>query len=202
MKIVIVNPKISLNKKRRAINDVIDQALNTWLINNSYYPIVLPNSTIKIKKKKIELFLKRLKPKGIVLSGGNDVTKNSLRYSMQLFLIQFSKSNRIPLLGICQGMQMLGVSDGAKLIRVKNHVRAKHLLVNLTNEKFPIEVNSYHDYSLKKCPRNYRVTTITNTGDIESIKHKKYFIEGWMWHPERDIKINKINNYRLKKLFK
>ena len=52
MKIVIVNPKISLNKKRREINDVIDQALNKWLINNSYYPIVLPNSTIKIRKKK------------------------------------------------------------------------------------------------------------------------------------------------------
>ena len=120
---------------------------------------------------------------------------------MQLFLIKFSIDKKIPLLGICQGMQMIGVSNGSKLIKVKNHVRKNHSLINLTNENFPTKVNSYHDYSLKNCPNNYKVTTISNDGNIESIKHKKYSIEGWMWHPERDKQINKINNTRLKKLF-
>ena len=30
-------------------------------------------------------FLKKLNPKGIVLSGGNNVDKKSIRYEMQLF---------------------------------------------------------------------------------------------------------------------
>ena len=42
---------------------------------------------------------------------------------MQSFLINYSKANKIPLLGICQGMQMLGVKYGSKLIKVKNHVK-------------------------------------------------------------------------------
>ena len=120
---------------------------------------------------------------------------------MQSLLINFAQLNQIPLLGICQGMQMLGVLNNVKLIRVKNHVRKHHKLINLTKEKFPFKVNSYHDFALNKCPPNFRVTTITKKGDIESIKHKKFNIEGWMWHPERDNKINKVNNFRLKKLF-
>ena len=36
--------------------------------------------------------------------------------------------------------------------------------------------------------------------NIESIKHNFLPWEGWMRHPERDKKINKINNFRLKKI--
>ena len=52
MKIVIINPKISVNKKRKEINDVIDQALISWVKTNSYYPLILPNLIIKLPKKK------------------------------------------------------------------------------------------------------------------------------------------------------
>jgi gamma-glutamyl-gamma-aminobutyrate hydrolase PuuD len=201
MKIVIVNPKVIINKKRNEVNDVIDHSLIRWLKNNSYNPIVLPNQTIKQSNKIIVSFLKKLNPKGIVLSGGNDVDKKSIRYEMQLLLIKYSQNYKIPLLGICQGMQMMGVLNKSKLIKVKNHVRKNHKLINLTKENFPSVVNSYHDYALNSCPKNFSITTTTNKGDIESIKHKKLKIEGWMWHPERDKQTNKVNNFRLKKLF-
>lgn len=202
MKNILINPKILSDKKRNEINDVIDHALIKWLINNSYNPIVLPNLITNLPKKKIILYLKKLNLKGIILSGGNDVKKNSIRYLMELFLIKYSISKKIPLLGLCQGMQMLGVCNGSKLIKVKNHVKKNHKLINFSKEKFPKFANSYHDYSLKNCPKGFEITTTSESGDIESIKHKKYPLEGWMWHPERDLKINPINNYRLKNLFK
>ena len=39
-------------------------------------------------------------------------------------------------------------------------------------------------------------------GEIEAIKHKKYALEGWMWHPEREeeYKIQDIKN--IKRIFK
>lgn len=202
MKLVIVNPKIIKNKKRNEVNDVIDHALIKWLKTNSYDPIVLPNHLIKQPNKMIRSFLKKLNPKGIVLSGGNEVDKKSIRYKMQLFLIKYSQSHRIPILGICQGMQMMAVLNKSKLIKVKNHVRKKHKLVNLTKEKFPSVVNSYHEYSIKNCPKNFFITTKSSDKNIESIKHNFLPWEGWMWHPERDKKINKINNFRIKKIFK
>tara|TARA_B100001057_G_scaffold492224_2_gene584157 strand:+ start:2693 stop:3301 length:609 start_codon:yes stop_codon:yes gene_type:complete len=202
MKNILINPKISINKDRKEINDVIDHALINWLIKNSFNPIVISNKNLMITKKKSIQFLKSLRIRGIVLSGGNDGDHKNPRYKSQVFLINYAKKNKIPILGICQGMQMLGYKFGSKLIKVKNHVKKMHRLINLSKEKFPNYVNSYHNYSLKSCPKNFYITTKSEDGNIESIKHKFYPWEGWMWHPERDKKFNRINNFRLKKIFK
>ncbi len=202
MKNILISPKISINTKRREINDKLDHALIKWLISNSYNPIIISNKTTILKKKKLYNFLTSLKLKGIVLSGGNDVKKKSIRYKFQSLLVDYSLLNMTPILGICHGMQFLGVKFGSNLKKVKNHVRKNHKLINLTKEKFPKKVNSYHDYSLKSCPKNFFITTKSVDGNIESIKHKKFSWEGWMWHPERDQKVNAINNIRLKKIFK
>ena len=138
---------------------------------------------------------------GIILSGGNDVEKKTLRYKFQVYLVNFALKNKIPILGICQGMQMMGIKFGSKLVKVKNHIRKNHKLINLSKEKFPKKTNSYHQYSLKSCPKNFFITTKSLDGNIESIKHKVLPWEGWMWHPERDKKTDKINNLRLKKIF-
>lgn len=202
MKNILVNPKLLINKKRQEINDVIDHRLINWLLSNSYNPIIISNTVSKnLQRKKLGL-LKKMNIKGIILSGGNDVKKNSLRYLSQINLINFAKKNKLPLLGICQGMQMLGVYYGSKLKKVKKHVVKNHKLILFSDKKFPKHVNSYHNFALKTCPKEFFVTTKSTDGEIESIKHKKYNWEGWMWHPERDSKINKINNERLKKIFK
>lgn len=201
MKNLIINPDVFVDKKRNEVNDKIDHALINWLIRNSYNPIIISNETLVLPKKKLNLFLNSLKIKGILLSGGSFI-KNSKRYKFQNLLIDYALRNNLPLLGICQGMQIIGERFGSKLIKVKNHVRKRHELINLSKEKFPKNCNSYHNYSLKKCPKNFYITTRATDGNIESIKHRNLVWEAWMWHPERDKKIDKTNNYRLKKIFK
>ena len=115
MKNLLINPKISINNKRNEINDQIDHALIYWLIKNSYNPIIISNKFLMLPKKKLNQFLKSLKIKGIILSGGNDVKKKSLRYKSQNILIDFAIKTKIPILGICQGMQQMGVKFGTKL---------------------------------------------------------------------------------------
>ena len=201
MKNLIINPDVSVDKERNEVNDKIDHALINWLIKNSYNPIIISNETLILSKKKLNLFLNTLKLRGILLSGGS-FKKNSIRYKFQNLLIDYAFKNNLPVLGICQGMQVIGVRFGSKLIKVKNHVRKRHKLINLSKERFPKECNSFHNYSLKNCPRNFYITTRATDGNIESIKHKNLAWEAWMWHPERDKKIDKTNNHRLKKIFK
>ena len=64
------------------------------------------------------------------------------------------------------------------------------------------EVNSYHNFSIKTCPKDFNITAKSMDGEIEAIKHKKYALEGWMWHPEREeeYKIQDIKN--IKRIFK
>ena len=200
MKNLLINPNVLASKERNEVNDQIDHALIKWLIKNSYNPIIISNKTLILSKKKLYQFLNTLKIKGILLSGGN-YKKNSTRYQFQNFLLDYALNNNLPVLGICQGMQLIGVRFGSKLVKVQNHVRTTHKLINLSKQRFPKKCNSYHNYSLKDCPKNFYITTKAPDGNIESIKHKNLTWESWMWHPERDNKIDKINNYRLKKIF-
>ena len=93
--------------------------------------------------KKIFNFFKKLKIKGIILSGGNDII-NILKTFYGKLLINCGKKKI--LLGICHGMQMIGIFYKSKLKKVKNHVNKMHKLINNTKEQYPKIVSSYHDY--------------------------------------------------------
>ena len=84
MKNLLINPNVSVNKDRKEVNDQIDHALISWLIKNSYNPILISNKTLILSKKKLNLFLESLKISGILLTGGN-YRKNSIRYKFQIF---------------------------------------------------------------------------------------------------------------------
>ena len=57
--------------------------------------------------------------KGIILSGGPNVNKNSLRYKIQKQLTNISKNKKIPLLGICHGLQFINCLEGGSLKKNK-----------------------------------------------------------------------------------
>ena len=94
-------------------------------------------------------------------------------------------------------MQVIAHWAGVGLKRVKGHVNTKHIV----RGKREFEVNSYHNFSIKCCPKNFSIIAKSLDGEIEAIRHSKYNLEGWMWHPERetDFKLQDIKN--IKKLF-
>ena len=155
------------------------------------------------------------KPDGLILSGGEDIGINIRRDNLEKKLIKYFTRKKKPILGICRGMQVLSIFFGSNLKKlenkhfeyivekVKNHVNTRHECKPQTKDKlFPRSVNSYHNYAIKKCPKDFLVTTKSSDGTIESIKHLKYKWEGWMWHPERDKPFSKCLKNRALKIFK
>ena len=80
---------------------------------------------------------------GIILSGGGNLSpsfpKNSNdnssfdnidleREKIEKKLLDFSLSTKVPLLGVCRGMQAIGKYFGVKLISVTKHVNTRHKL--------------------------------------------------------------------------
>ena len=132
----------------------------------------------------------------IVLSGGNDIGLFSLRDKTEYLILDYALEKKIPVLGICRGMQIMSRWAGTKLKRVEGHIRKRH---NLKGE-IKKEVNSYHAYSIAECPKGFKILALSEDGEIEAIRHSSLPLEGWMWHPEREYKfsnddINRLKNY-------
>ena len=119
------------------------------------------------------------------MSGGNDIGEYVDRDATEELLYKWARNNEKPILGICRGMQMIGLLNDVELKKVSNHVNVKHLIISKRKQKKTR--NSFHNYSLTKCPKGFEVLFTSEDGEIESIKHETKNIFGIMWHPEREL---------------
>ena len=62
-------------------------------------------------------------------------------------------------------------------------------------------MNSFHNFSLKNCPKNFNIEYKALDGNIESIESKQKKIYACMWHPERYNKFRKSDKIKFKKIF-
>jgi len=156
---------------------------------------------------------------GIIISGGNDVYNESaynyysnnnlqskLRDEFEIKLIKFAKKNKIPLMGVCRGCQLIAYINDFKLVNVSDHVATEHKLIINNKSQYLNEfldktkfVNSYHDYGIeyKNENENIVVTCLSEDNNIESLEYKHDKILGIMWHPERNTSENYFENINL-----
>ena len=149
-----------------------------------------------INKKNIKL---------IILPGGNDLFSKSyltkIRLSNEVKLINFGIKNKIPILGVCRGMQVINYFYKGRQKRIKNHMRTRHNVYfedKFFNKK-KLNVNSFHNFGipinlLAKC---LVPIALDKSKNVEFFKHNKLKIFGIMFHLEREKKKN-----LLKTLFK
>ena len=169
---------------------------------------LIPMTSIKLVKKMIdENYIK-----AIILSGGGNLSKefpnrnlnnlpiNNLdlhREEIEKTLIEFSLKSNTPLIGICRGMQALGMFFGGKLSKVNNHVNTRHSLsyyCPVLKSNINRTVNSYHNYSIEmhSVPDCFQVNT-NYMNAIEQMIHEKNKMLGIMWHPEREDKFSDLD---------
>ena len=172
--------------------DVLDQKLIDWVVQAGFLPVPIPNNLVDINssdnQSKMNYWLQNINIHGIVLSGGNDIGIIKERDLTEKYLLSWAEKNKEPVLGICRGMQMMGVYSGGHLIKVDGHVRTRHEIIrsNKNTDSSPRVVNSYHNLALENCPKKFDVLAQSEDGHLEAMRHKKLPWEGWMWHPERE----------------
>ncbi len=200
MKAVVISQRVDVFPDRNETRDALDSRLNDWVLKAGFVPFPIPNS---IDKFTVNSWVRRIKPTGLILSGGNDLGEAPNRDFLESNLLHLAESEKIPVLGICRGMQIIAHKARATLKSVEGHVNIKHAITGTGRyrEMFPTTVNSFHKMQIEYLPSEFQILAHTIKDNcIEAIRHKHLPWEGWMWHPERDLPFCEIQLQRLKEV--
>ena len=166
---------------------------------------------------------------GIILTGGEDINPlqyndtinlavcgdiNYQRDTLERKLFDFAFKNKLPLVGVCRGMQMMNVASGGSLygdipteigttVIHRNNGEVMHEIVLCDTSSLifltgtdTIMVNSWHHQGLKIMPNHLRVIARSFDGLPEAVvmdKSEHPFMIAVQFHPERLGKDNAIH---------
>ena len=208
MKKIAITQRVVIDEVTGERRDAIDQKWILLIESFKMLPLLIPNQTRYLRE-----LLKEEQINGILLTGGNDVLlKNKKncpleRDRIEKALLKYCIDKKIPLIGICRGMQLITHVFGGQIKKVNGHIRKRHRLIISQNSRYKNElrklkkVNSYHNYALIKVPDNFIASAIALDGTIEAIEHRNYPIYGQMWHPEREHPFSHYQLKIIKKIF-
>ena len=126
--------------------------------------------------------------KGIILSGGPSTVTNSFFQTIPKSI--FNK--KIPILGICYGLQLIAKIYGGRVKSSKKKrefgrafiFRRKKSLLTKNFFKSNTSVWMSHEDAVTKLPKNFKVIASTNNSKLTIIENTKEKIYGVQFHPE------------------
>jgi len=181
MKLIAVTQRVDEIAAYGERRDALDQRWIELLTDCGFMPLVLPNRLSVVQR-----LLESMPVEGIVLTGGNDLVPYGgnapERDEAETYLIGCAIERRIPLLGVCRGMQMIQHCCGVRLSEVEGHIASIH---TVTSETQSFRRNSFHRFGARDSTDELVVRATAEDGVIEAIEHKTAKLRGMMWHPER-----------------
>lgn len=168
---------------------IVYDAIATCIIKNGGIPIGI--KLLDDYKESIDLC------DGIIFQGGDDFEPYDIEALKYIYDLDK------PVLGICLGMQLMGVLFEGELIDINNHKKKlsySHSVTINKNSKLynifksdNIKVNSRHKSVIKNT--KLKIVGISNDGYIEAVEDpsKKFFV-GVQWHPESMLSYDKTQN--------
>jgi len=117
--------------------------------------------------------------------GNPDQSGNCLKIVKSLY-------QKIPILGVCLGHQIIGQVFGSKIVQAKKlmHGKTSKILSKkkgiLKNLPKSFEATRYHSLIIdkKSLSKDLEITAETKDGLIMGVSHKKFDVHGVQFHPE------------------
>ena len=157
---------------------------------NLYQLLAAKTDKIKVyRNDKISLDeIEELKPSHIVISPGPGTPYDA---GICIDLIK-RFSPKIPILGVCLGMQAMAEAFKGKVVRAGICVHGKPCFIFhrregiFQNMPLPFSAGRYHSLIIEKesLPTNFSIEAESPDGLIMAIKHKEYPLWGVQFHPE------------------
>jgi putative glutamine amidotransferase len=154
-------------------------------------PLPVSNLTVDL-----DFLVRTLSPRLIVLSGGESIGDLPERDAFENDALTLAKKHQIPVLGICRGMQVMGVSMGAELRPIRGHAGVRHGITGVFNK----EVNSFHNFGFTEAPKDFTVLARSDDGTVEAFLEDGLHWVGVMWHPERESPFDAIEAHHISSL--
>ena len=124
----------------------------------------------------------------ILISPGPGIPKEAGKI-IEVIRMYYDTKN---IFGVCLGQQAIAEAFGGKLRNLTKVYHGVSSKINLTdsdiifdNIKSDLNVGRYHSWIVDNpVPKELKVTSIDENGEIMSLKHKDYDVRGVQFHPE------------------
>ncbi|MFI4846909.1 MAG: glutamine-hydrolyzing carbamoyl-phosphate synthase small subunit [Candidatus Makana argininalis] len=150
------------NDKKKIINFIYHIIVYDYGIKHNIMRMLVDRGcllTVVPSKTSVEEVIK-MKPDGVFLSNGPG--DPSLCYYSKYYINKIINNN-IPIFGICLGHQLLALSHGAKIIKMKyGHHGSNHPVKDLRNNKIMITTQNHgFTVNIKNIPNTLNITHIS-----------------------------------------
>ncbi len=206
MKHIAVSQRVDVIEKYNERRDAIDQRWTDLMIACGLWPVLVPNNLKSVDMISIDSGIS-----GFILTGGNSITRyggnSPERDQVEVLLLEYSIENKLPILGVCRGMQLIQDYFGVTLKPVSGHVAVRHKVEANPESRMYRElaqlssVNAYHNLGAVSSVKELRISSKSKDGIVMSVEHIKYPIYGQMWHSEREDPFIKAELDLFKKIF-
>lgn len=184
MKSLLVSQRVDILHDRDERRDALDQRLPRFLRACGFLSFPVPNDPDQAAST-----FDRVRPNGVVLSGGNDLGylggDAPERDATEQAIVKLAGQFGLPVVGICRGLQFLVHSGGGSLVQACGHLD-RHFVRGLQTR----EVNSYHRWKIASCGPGWEVFARAHDDSIEFAGCASQRQSGIMWHPEREATLS------------
>ena len=203
-------PLIGITTDFKDKNNSIEEVYSKAVARHGGLPVLIP--TVENQTEYLESIVSRID--GLLIPGSRDMDPryykqvphpklnpmNEERTAAEYIVLESALEKKIPVLGICGGMQFINVFFGGSLyqdiqeliesplIHEKGAVHPveiednSHLLTIIHEKKF--DVKSYHHQAVNDIGNGLKINAVSPDGIVEGLESEEHSLLAVQWHPE------------------